>query len=246
MVTYSAFEEECKAILNDSTQLDNFRTRRQLGLIVETLSREQGKSYFKHLKRYFPQVFDRLESLTKIDQLGNPAQHQWADSFKSSALMLRYMLQAELLYKYMGELAQKNILEIGGGFGGHAAVLQTLYPSASHTIVDLPAVSQLQSRYLKELSINAVTYPYASPGWQTRKYDIIVSHYCFSELDASVQDLYMQTIRETPHGFMICNIINRKSHHKNKIIAWIRAAHPGLKVLDEEPETFRGNYVLVW
>lgn len=247
MVDYSAFEAECKSVLTNEHQFVNFRTRKELGLIVETVHPNYGRDYFKKLKHHFPDIFDHIDSICKIDEIGNPIQHQWADSFKLSSLFLRYLHQACLLFQYIGDLTNKNILEIGGGFGGHAAVVQTLYPSASHTIVDLSIVSQLQKKYLSMANTQSTqSYAYTSDAWKSKKYDVIVSHYCFSELDAKNQDIYLQVIKQTPRGFMICNIINRKSHHKNKIIEWIRAAHPSLKIYAEEPETHRGNYVLVW
>lgn len=248
MVDYSAFEAECKCVLANEYQFKNFRTRKELGLIVETVHPNYGRDYFKKLKRHFPYIFDHIDTICKIDETGNPIQHQWADSFKLSSLFLRYLHQACLLFQYIGNLTDKNILEIGGGFGGHAAIVQTLYPSTSHTIVDLPIVSQLQQKYLSiTLNIQSTrSYAYTSDIWKSKKYDVIVSHYCFSELDAVNQDLYLPVIKQTPHGFMICNIINRKSHHKNKIIEWIRAAHPSLKIYDEDPKTHCGNYVLVW
>jgi len=140
------------------------------------------------------------------------------------------------------------MLEIGGGFGGHASVLHCFTTPKSYTIVDLESVSKLIAKYTQIAGCPAKVFGCNTGEWKpaAQKADLVVSHYCFSEIDSSAQDQYISYLTKIPRGFMICNIINRKSHHKNKIVKLLKNAHPSLKEYDEVPNTFRGNYVLVW
>jgi len=168
------------------------------------------------------------------------------DQYSLSPLFLRYIHQVHQLLTHFPDIKNYNILEIGGGFGGHCAVLSVAQRPRNYNIVDLPAVAQLVNKYLSATETKARAWGYNDPGWHERAPDLLISHYCFSEIDADKQDVYLPIIKKSPRGFMICNIINRKSHHMNKIIGWIADAHPDAQVLPEVPETFRGNYVLVW
>lgn len=242
MSLYTSYEKTCDVLAVDDAAFDVFRSNGEVARVVETLTRAQGEQYFRALDATAP-----FETAIELDAIGHPTLFKYG-GYTISPLMLRYLHQIQLLVGYHGNaLADMNIIEVGGGFGGHASLLTKTHPVKSYTVIDLSSVARLIQKYTTRAGANAVrVYPCTDNIWRNNKYDLFISHYCFSELDAAQQDDYLPVIRATPRGFMICNIINRKSHHKNKIIKWIQDAHPSLRILDEEPQTYRGNYVLVW
>ena len=249
---YTSYVKTCNVLAVDDAAFDVFRSNGEVARVVETLTRAQGEQYFRALDATAP-----FKAAIALDAIGHPTLFKYG-SYTISPLMLRYLHQIQLLVGYHGNaladknigdmnMADMNIIEVGGGFGGHASLLTKTHPVKSYTVIDLPSVAGLIQKYTTRAGANAVrVYPCTDNIWRNNKYDLFISHYCFSELDAAQQDDYLPVIRATPRGFMICNIINRKSHHKNKIIKWIQDAHPSLRILDEEPQTYRGNYVLVW
>jgi hypothetical protein len=68
-----------------------------------------------------------------------------------SKLQARYLGELAMLEDSFGSLEGMSIVEIGGGYGGMAVTLQTVYTLAEYTIIDLAAVGRLQSRYVSEV-----------------------------------------------------------------------------------------------
>lgn len=244
---YKLFEDECERVVKDDNSFTTFRLNKELKTIVEGINIMHGREYLNDIKKNFPNALLFSDKILEMDLIGSPSIPK---ELKISPLFARYIHQTELLKKYFNTTPfdKLNILEIGAGFGGHACVLNSKITTAGYNIVDLPSVGKLIQKYILAagFSDKIKVFSNINNDWKSQSYDLIISHYCFSEIDSNNQDYYLNVIKNTPRGFMICNIINKKSHHKNNIVKWIHDAHPSLKIYDEIPCTYRGNYILVW
>jgi putative sugar O-methyltransferase len=103
----------------------------------------------------------------------------------------------------------KNIIEIGGGYGGQCYVLSKRINFDTYTIIDLKDVSNLQEKYLNKLNIKNVKYIYPEilDTIKNIKYDLVISCFAWSELSKDIQLLYYnEIIKNSKHGFLRCNI----------------------------------------
>lgn len=246
---YSEYETECKNIVNNQNLFDKFRTNNHIKIIIETVSENYGKSYIQELEKINPLILTN-SLLMKLDAIGSPSKIFY-NGLSISPTFARYLHQVSLLEVFFNKLSGMKIVEIGGGFGGHSCVLNTYISDlASYSIIDLPSVAMLIKKYINtaNLSNKITVYNNNEPStWENNKYDILISHYCFSEIDSKFQDIYLnKVIKNTPRGFMICNYINIKSHSRNKIIQLIKTLHPSLIIYEERPLTHPGNYIITW
>jgi hypothetical protein len=109
-----------------------------------------------------------------------------------------------------------DIVEVGGGYGGLCLALHHFAGKYdvtinSYTIIDLPEISELQKMYLKAAnpSIHAEFEVSSTFGENITKTNMfLISNYCFSEIDNSLQKKYIHTLfPKVSHGFMAWNNI---------------------------------------
>lgn len=74
---------------------------------------------------------------------------------KHSCNIINHVYFATKFVKHHEKLDSKptSFVEIGGGFGTLAMVFKRIYPDTQYTIIDVPAITTLQSIYLKELAV---------------------------------------------------------------------------------------------
>jgi len=143
-------------------------------------------------------------------------------------------------------MAKMNIAEIGGGFGGQAAVLRKLSSFKSYTIYDLPEVHELQSKFLKANdSESGVLYADGRIA-PSGNFDLVISNYAVSELKRELQVAYFENVVKTStHGYLTWNLISQNrlgGLSVNEVLQFI----PGANVTEESPLTDEGNVLITW
>ena len=129
------------------------------------------------------------------------------------------------IIEYIGALDGLRIVEIGGGYGGLAMLINKCRPACYH-IIDLPEVCELQRRYLAGSQVECFTEPTG------QDYDLVISNYALSEIPDN--KLYIdEVLRRSKHGYITCNTDLVK-------LDW---PHQKLPDIPGERKT---NYVLVW
>ena len=128
--------------------------------------------------------------------------------FVISPLLLRFVMETTLLKDEFGSLDGKRLLEIGGGYGGMASVVQSIFELKSYVIVDLAICGKLQDKFVSRhnsffpYTLNAV----ASTNANAISSDIIFSFFAISELSEDVIDKYMTLyIRHAASGYLQLN-----------------------------------------
>jgi hypothetical protein len=98
------------------------------------------------------------------------------------------MCYAAMRYLF-GAVGMKRVVEIGGGYGGQAAVF-SMAGVGSYTIVDLPEPSELQRHFLRALDLDAATV--CEP--PDCDWDLCLSSCAFSELDEAKRTHYVERV----------------------------------------------------
>jgi hypothetical protein len=142
------------------------------------------------------------------------------------------------LINLMGTLDNKDIVEIGIGYGGQCKMVYDLFKPKSYTLIDHPSVIELAKKYLKEFDIDPVQ--------KVGNFDLLISNYAFTEIDRSFQDKYKDYfISQSKKGYITCNWFGvRKDNGMNK--DEISNLHPKGHFIPEEPLTGINNCIYIW
>jgi|TARA_A100001515_G_scaffold9169_1_gene7649 hypothetical protein len=200
------YPELCLRASEDDGVFENFKRNPNYQPILEHVHESLGQSYYNCVKVKYPEMLQFLDSCSKNDKIGNPCKTTY--SFGNfSPTTLRYLKVAADLNHSFDNIKDMNILEIGGGYGGQCLVSSLTHGFKSWTIVDLPEVAKLQEKYIEKNNIDNVNF-LSHDTVPTKKYDLIVSNYAFSECTKKMQDFYIENyFDEKSKLYMTLNFI---------------------------------------
>lgn len=217
----------CSEYADGTRDSTGFRRHSAVRDVVETVGPVDGRFYAQKIREWGPEWLTN-EAVMEIDRWGNPIRWpKWLlgtpNSF--SPTTLRYLATA-LWLKRKGYLGPKsNILEIGVGFAGLAA-MNALVSGAVTTLVDLPQVEAAAARMLTE---NGLAAQYQlSRTVRDSPMDLVISNYAFSELNAATQNEYFDKyIKHAAHCVIISNAVvfaeSIQGRCDQELVAWFNA-----------------------
>lgn len=223
---YPAF---CELASKQEEVFAHFRQNKDYQEILEHFSYEDGLFYISEIKSENESLLNQIEDFKTSDNYGGPEIFDYGIYGFLSASTLHYIRQLSYLETYFGDLNHKNIVEIGGGYGGLAKVVIDRFDIESYTIYDLPEVNQLTKKYLgkfgdkylSKVKFGDLDHP------KRVNYDICVSNCAFTECTPAVQDLYIdKVIKYAESGFMLYNY-RVESYHP--VILLTKLERAGLK-----------------
>jgi hypothetical protein len=200
--------------------LTNFKNNPAYTYMLEHVNESLGHQYLKLIKETFglSDIDILLYSCTN-DSIGNPKKYSYL-GVDVSPSSLRYIFQAMLILKHFQSQEQTTIriVEIGGGYGGLCLAVNyclKFFPGLiirQYNIIDLESPTKLQAKYL---SHHKLSFPVHTHLAETYGSDIdagddlyLISNYCFSEIDISLQSKYISTLfPKIKHGFITWNNI---------------------------------------
>lgn len=110
------------------------------------------------------------------------------------------------LHAIFGSLDGLKICEIGGGYGGQAAIICSQFTPACYHIIDLHEVTMLQNRYLRDKVLNTIPKTFTEPIGTT--YDLVISNYAYSEILEPTKSIYCNEIlRKSKMGYITWNTV---------------------------------------
>lgn len=239
---YTRYAQYVDSILR-SDDLTNFKNNNNYTYMLEHVSEETGSKYLNLIKEHFnlPDT-DIIEFASMNDSIGNPNKYTYLQTMMSPT-SLRYIFQAMLILKHFASKDQSNIriVEIGGGYGGLCLAINycskyfTSINITEYNILDLDAPSRLQKKYLSyhKLSYQLNNYTSDNFGDELVGGDdlFMISNYCFSEIDITLQEQYISRLfPKVNHGFITWNMI--PVYNINKSVS----------VEEEYPKTGDFNY----
>ncbi len=234
----------CQLAADSDDFFSSFKRNPSYREILEHTSFEQGKDYLNIVKRDNPNLLNKIENFKQNDLLGNPEKYFYEGIGEISPSTLRYIKVLSDLIKLFGDLADLDIVEIGGGYGGQCLIMSKVVDFNSYKIVDLPSAANLINKYLSKLSISRANAYSIDSLEDSESYDLIISNYAFSELNREIQNLYLnKIIKKSTHGYLICNMINNfDSFSRRELISM----NENIKIMEEEPKTHSNNFVIYW
>jgi hypothetical protein len=233
----------------NSRAMRRFRRVYDFREILEHVDYSLGREYIEHANLNDPQVWSLLNEFKRNDLLGKPRTFYFEEIGRISPTTLRYIAVATDIRREFGNSKLTRIVEIGGGYGGQAAILRRLNMWDEYSIFDLPEVQDLIQRYLSFIGVGMIDLPKIKTV-NSFEYDLVISNYAFSELPRKIQDEYLdKVILKARRGFMLMNSgkSNATGRSDGKIsVEELQKIIPNLRELPEIPLTSPDNYLLVW
>jgi putative sugar O-methyltransferase len=243
------YQNAVSTINANSRAMRRFRRVYDYREILEHVDYSLGRKYIEHANLNDPQVWSSLNEFKRNDLLGNPRTFYFEEIGRISPTTLRYIAVATDIRREFGNSKLTRIVEIGGGYGGQAAILLRLNMWEEYFIFDLPEVQDLIQQYLSFIGIGMIDFPKISTP-NSHEYDLVISNYAFSELPRKIQDEYLdKVILKARRGFMLMNSgkSDATGRSDGKIsVEELRRIIPNLRELPEIPLTSPDNYLLVW
>lgn len=218
----------CSALADGALPSDDYRRLLAVKQVVETVGLSDARFYAKRIKQWGEEWLMDPRVRT-VDDWGNPIRCPrllLGTSRSFSPTTLRYLATA-LWLKRSGKLSQgARILEIGVGFGGLTAINGIV--SMTHTtLVDLPQVEQAAARMLSETGLSHCADIKANS--ISKPISLVISNYAFTELNAEIQDEYLNRyLRYAEHGMILSNAEAFASsiggRSDDELVAWLRSS----------------------
>jgi hypothetical protein len=234
----------------DSITFDKFRSCKEYKEILEHVSPWQGRQYIEWV---FDQGYSRTwirnvkTELQQFSEIGGPQKYYFFGIGNVSPTFFRYLKVHCELTNLFGNLDQKSICEIGGGFGGQAVLTSKLSQLSGYCIYDLPSVTQLQRKFVGFFCNSDSLVEWRDGKEPTpSKGDLIISNYAFSELTRPMQEIYIErVIANYPMGYITWNDLSERTLGGLSIMEFCKII-PNVTVIDENPSTSRNNKILFW
>ncbi len=223
-----------------SPEFWNFKSNQSYRAILEHVSVDQGLQYM-NLSEQKVDLDDFVDTFAQNDKYGEPVRASLnRKGFEStSPSNARYLYHSLLIKEHYEKFPTKNIVEIGGGFGGLCYFLKSMVDCNYH-IFDLPDVMQLQERYLAAHNISCKFLDFNS---ELPDDFFLISNYCYSEIpDKSIRDKYKKVIDKSSGGFMLWNAPAMRNDVSLEETF-------GSRIIESRPEnplTGRGNLEIYW
>lgn len=217
--------------------------------ILEHVTQEEGQKYLDIIIKNNNHLLDNIKKYQKNDIIGNPDKSKYVVG-EFSPTTLRYIKVLSDIIDIYGNLDDKDIVEIGCGYGGQAKIICDTFNVKSYTLIDLNSVLKLIRRYLEYFDLGD-KFKYVKmedvENFKTESFDFCISNYAYSECDKNVQMLYYdKIISKSKNGYITANFIsevfNINSLSRNELLDLIS----NYKLIEENPKTHDNNIIITW
>jgi putative sugar O-methyltransferase len=234
--------------LTNKKKFNNFKSNIFYQDILEHVNYPQGLEYLNIIKRD-SNLLNNIDKFLINDQIGNPKKYYYEElKTKISPTTLRYIKVASDIKKiFKDEIT--NIVEIGCGYGGQYLILDQVMKINHYILMDLHDVNKLIEKYLEHHLLNSSYETKTINQLQSNKqFDLVISNYAFSELPPQTQISYIKKILlNSKNGYLTMNSGKENSNFKNHLsLEEIRNYIKNITILEEEPNTSEGNYIIIW
>lgn len=223
-----------------------FRANRQYRKILEHVTKSVGNQYLKEVRGLDLKYKELFETVSPLNNLGGPLKYRFSNLGRVSPTTIRYVYVHLKLMELFGSSEIKRVLEIGGGFGGQAAVSTYLTPDLNWSIYDLPEVSRLQSKFIHTINPKANVSYLSGINIQENSGDLLISNYALSEISRKLQLEYIsKVVQNCAKGYMVWNLISERTGDGLNVQEVLNLI-PNSRAIDEYPLTDNGNKIIVW
>lgn len=193
----SEYAQACMEFVNDDTAFSNFKRDARYKKILEHVKRPESLMFINEMKDYEEVITpELLEKFKENDKYGNAEILEY-DFFGSiSPSTIRYIKNTLDVIAEFDTSKIKNIVEIGGGYGGLCKTLSCAIDFDNYVIIDLPEASALQEKYISKFeNLNGKfrALPFTELD-AIDGIDLVISNYAFSECSMDIQEKYYSDV----------------------------------------------------
>jgi phospholipid N-methyltransferase len=215
--------------------------------VLEHASYMQGAMCLEAVNRQSPEMLKDVEKYQENDLVGGSSPNEYSIGMLSPST-LRYMKVASDIKILFGNV--DKVAEIGIGYGGQMLVLDRTIQMKEYHLFDLQPVLRLAEKYLEHHILNA-SYKTTTLNQHRGdvEYDLIVSNYAYSELPKELEIKYIEKVlSKAKRGYLTMNSgLPNSCFTNNKLtLAELKELLPKFEVIEEYPNTFPNNYIIVW
>jgi len=151
------YDDVCLEIANDDKMFNRFKKIEAYRPILEGGPKILFDTYLEHIKelKNSELFFSNLEKFRINDSVGDPDLYEDREIGKFSGSTLKFAFNTLEIKQFIettgGNLDSiKNIVEVGGGYGGLCLILSNFIDFDSYTLIDLPNVCKLIDKYVAQ------------------------------------------------------------------------------------------------
>jgi len=198
----------------------NFKRNPHYQRVLEHVRQREGKAYLSIIQNMgsYSLFLKHIGDFKRIDNYGAPniIDDYGDDVGYASGTVLRYSTVLMHILEWVAtDLTGFHICEVGGGYGGQSAVIQSAFKIGSYSIADLPEVMVLQQKFIHhfdgflfhampfaETKESGASYEKIVPG----KCDLFISNYAYTEVFEDWRKIYFDNIIQyCTRGYIIDN-----------------------------------------
>jgi len=196
------FRQFLKTIVDDNC-ISVFKCMRQYQEIVgcDSYGKDAADILANDIIDKYPEIVKAKNSFKQNDKIGKPPIEQ-TKLGEFSPNTLRYMLVLGELGKFIGNLSNKKIIEIGSAYGGQALIISCLYKWKKYTMIDFPEAIELTSKYLDHFALSNINLM-PTDKIVSEKSDVIISNFALTELDRTGFNFYYDNFFTKTQSFYI-------------------------------------------
>ena len=226
----NSYTQSCLESAENNELFDNFKKNDNYRTILEGGPKLFFDYYYQALNKHsnYSLFKDNLEKFKINDKFGNP--DTYTDEFvgEFSPTTLKFAFNAidviSFIDKFGDRSKLKNIVEIGGGYGGLCLILSGFVDWDQYTLVDLPETCKLIDKYISNfphLNGKVKTLPCNELSkFKNKKIDLTIAINSLSECDLDTQLVYFDKfVSKSNFSYIVRNpdTYERLEHHQKTI-----------------------------
>jgi putative sugar O-methyltransferase len=243
----------CRECISDENKFNNFKNNPSYTAILEHATYENGKMCIEFIEKmtdFSKEIQPYLNEYKENDIYGNTKKCFYERYGDISPTTLTYIYNYIKIKQAVPDIDNvKNIVEIGGGYGGQCKIISSRIKFESYTIFDLKEPTELQSKYLNLLNVKNVDclHPLVFNNFNNKDIDLIISTFAWSELSKEVQLFYFNTyIKKAKHGFFRCNLCYSGLNREEIIELFMSAGFNNLFIGQQEVSIQDNSTLFIW
>ena len=156
-ISETTFDQNFQHLKTSEMGFADFRSHPLIIKFIDNITYEMGHKYVDWLITKTDYIH-KMEQYRLNDSVGQPLIYEYDLIGDFCPSTLQYVKIAYEIQSELGDLSDKHILEIGGGYGGLCRILASSGGFASYTIVNTSAYNELAKFYLDRFGIGNIKF----------------------------------------------------------------------------------------
>ncbi len=215
------YVNSCKEFVADDLKFKNFKRDSRYKFMLEHVDKGESDLFISEMKNSNSLTENQLKEFRENDLYGNSELQQYDFFGTMSPSTIRYIKNTLDIFDFVGNKNVKNIVEIGGGYGGLCKTMNVMFDYDSYTLIDLYEVNELSKKYIDQfpkLDKKVSQLPFDNFG-EIENIDLVISNYAFSECSYNSQTKYYNdVILNSKYFYMVYNNFTTGNMNPNMFI----------------------------